>query len=170
MKALKLSVLVILSVFLLVSCGKDKKTSDSKEETKKEVKKEFVEEDLETSDVSKNDIDELLDEYEEFVDEYLPVCKKVAEGDLSYYDRLAEMVEEASELENVLLSVESEMTPKQARRYTKITEKVLEFAEEMSHTTHEINGYVDEEYAEEEVYVDVEDALEALEESDDWGW
>ena len=87
---------------------------------------EESDEDDEEEVVHKNstDWDKVLDSYENYVDQYIAVLKKVNAGDMSVYDDMESLMEKYEDLSNQLENAEDDLTPAQAARYTKITHKL----------------------------------------------
>ena len=73
---------------------------------------------------SSTDWNKILDSYEKYVDQYIAVMKKVQGGDLSAYGDLASLMEEYEKLANQLEGSMDDLTPAQAARFTKITNKL----------------------------------------------
>ncbi len=85
----------------------------------------------ETTEITKNSSsannwDSILDSYEKYVDKYCVIYKKVQNGDMAAAAEMASMLEKAQELQNKLENAESELTPSQATRLTKINSKLIE--------------------------------------------
>ena len=72
-----------------------------------------------------NDFDSVLDDYEEYVDEYIVFYKKAISGDDAALTEYMSMLEKAEELQKSLETSRSEMTTKQASRMLKIQQKML---------------------------------------------
>jgi vacuolar-type H+-ATPase catalytic subunit A/Vma1 len=75
--------------------------------------------------VIKSDFDSVLDDYEEYVDEYIVFYKKAMSGDDAAFTEYMSMLEKAEELQKSLEISRSEMTGKQASRMLKIQQKML---------------------------------------------
>ena len=60
------------------------------------------------------------------MDKYCVIYKKVQNGDMAAAAEMASMLEKAQELQNKLENAESELTPSQATRLTKINSKLIE--------------------------------------------
>lgn len=90
---------------------------------------ERIEEDIPTN-VSKN-WDKLLDEYEQYVDNYIKFMKKAKSGDISAIAEYATMLEKTERLSDELEKEQGEMTSAQLKRYTKISQKLTNAALEM---------------------------------------
>ena len=71
------------------------------------------------------DWDEILDDYEKFVNDYVKVLKKVNNGDITAMSDMTEMLEKAEELGNKLENASDELSEKQQKRYTEILQKML---------------------------------------------
>ena len=68
--------------------------------------------------------DATLDSYEEYVDKYIALMKKVAKGDMSAMAEYPSMLDKAQEFSNKLEKAKGEMSISQINRYTKITSKM----------------------------------------------
>lgn len=75
-----------------------------------------------------NDWDDLLDEYEEYVDQYIKTLKKAMEGDMSALSEYAALAEKAQKLANKIEKAKGEMSTSQLQRYAKITQKMASAA------------------------------------------
>lgn len=82
-----------------------------------------------TSDVKTNDnedYDKVLDDYEDYVDNYLVFLKKANEGDISAIEEYTELLEKAEDLSESLETAKTNngLTPKQLSRMLKIQNKM----------------------------------------------
>jgi DNA ligase (NAD+) len=75
--------------------------------------------------------DDVLKEYEAYVDKYIACMKKVKAGDLSAMADLAELMEKAESLSSKLEKAEDEMSTAQAARYAKIAAKLAKAAKNL---------------------------------------
>ena len=75
-------------------------------------------------------IDEILDEFEKFVDSYIRLYKKAMNGDMSALTEYVSYLEQAESLSEKLEDVEDDFTTAQLNRYMKITQKMTEVLEE----------------------------------------
>lgn len=78
----------------------------------------------ESSSSSSSDWDEILDDYEKFINHYVAVLKKANQGDMNAMSESAELMEEYMEFVEKLDAASDEMTAAQVARYSKITMKV----------------------------------------------
>jgi len=123
----------ICAFTLLNACGnKEIEKGDFNEsipeETISETTADTMAEDLDMeteTTVAKNDFDSVLDNYEEYVDEYVVFYKKAMSGDESALSEYTSILEKAQELQTSLEASSSEMTAKQASRMLKIQQKLL---------------------------------------------
>ncbi|MBO7134772.1 MAG: hypothetical protein J6W06_11540 [Bacteroidales bacterium] len=108
------------------ACDENQKGSSSS-------KSEATDDDDDSSDYSSSsfdsnsdeDWDAFLDEYEEYVDDYVALYKKAKNGDMDAMSEYAEVLEDAQDLSNRLSKAKSSMSSSQTARYTKITNKML---------------------------------------------
>ncbi len=84
-----------------------------------------------SSGSSSSDVDEMLDSYEEYVDDYISYLKKASNGDMSALSEYPQLMEKAQDFSQKLENCKDEMTPSQLTRYTKISMKMLEAAQQM---------------------------------------
>lgn len=84
------------------------------------------------SSVSSSDVDDMLKEYEKFVDDYVSLIKKVAKGDMSAMTKMNNYMESAESLGRKLENCSGKMNASQLKRYTKITSKFSEAAAELA--------------------------------------
>lgn len=77
------------------------------------------------------DWDELLESYEQYVEQYISLVKKAAKGDMSAVTDYMSFLNKAQELSNKMEGAKEEMSISQWSRYIKITEKMAKAAQEM---------------------------------------
>lgn len=68
--------------------------------------------------------DDILDDYEAYVNKYIACMKKANAGDMSALADLASLMEKAEKLSSKLEKAEDDMSSAQAARYAKITAKL----------------------------------------------
>lgn len=81
-----------------------------------------TEEDEEVAD-GDNNWDELLDSYEEFVDEYISLMKKAQDGDMDAISEYTTYMQKAQELGKKFSKAQGNMSTEQWARYTQILNK-----------------------------------------------
>lgn len=69
------------------------------------------------------DWDEILDEYERYMNQYVKLLKKAQNGDMSAAADMAELLEQCNELNKKLSSANDNMSVAQATRFQKIAAK-----------------------------------------------
>lgn len=74
-------------------------------------------------------IDEMLDSYENYVNRYIQLMKKAANGDMSAAAEYAQLYQEAIELQSRLENVSGEMSTAQINRMNRINNKLLQAAQ-----------------------------------------
>lgn len=74
---------------------------------------------------SSSDWDSALDEYEEYVDEYIKFYKKAMDGDMSAMSEYASLLEKAQSMYDKLDGAQGEMTAEQLARLNKIQMKMV---------------------------------------------
>lgn len=79
-----------------------------------------------SSSSSSDDWDSILNTYENYVDQYIGVYKKVQNGDVSAAMEMGTMLEKAEELQEKLENAESQLSTSQASRLAKINAKLLQ--------------------------------------------
>ena len=91
--------------------------------------------DYDNSDFSENtgdsSIDDLLDTYEKYVDDYIKFIKKAANGDMTAIAEYTRLYKDANEYAQKLEDVKGEMSTAQINRMNRINNKMLEAAQEM---------------------------------------
>lgn len=92
---------------------------------------ESVDEEMSSSETSSAALDETLDEYEEFVDNYIIYLKKAANGDMSAISEYTEMLQNAQRIGEELSKSQSVMTSQQANRLLEIQTKLAKAAQNM---------------------------------------
>ena len=75
--------------------------------------------------------DDILNEYEAYVNKYIACIKKVKAGDMSAMADLATLMEKAEKISAKLEKAEDEMSTTQAARYAKITAKLADAAKNL---------------------------------------
>lgn len=83
-------------------------------------------------EVSNTDFDEVLDNYEDYVDEYIKFVKKAADGDMSAMSQYPALLEKANKLDSRLTKSKGDMTAKQVDRMINIQLKMTKAAMEIS--------------------------------------
>lgn len=84
-----------------------------------------------SSSSSSQDWDAMLDSYEEYVDNYISLLKKAANGDRSAMAEYPALMKKAQEFSNEMKNAQGSMSASQLARYTKISTKMLKAAQEM---------------------------------------
>ena len=74
--------------------------------------------------VAGDDWDKVLNEYENYVDQYIKTYKKAMKGDMSALSEYVKLAEKAQELSEKIDKAKGEMTDAQMKRYLKITKKM----------------------------------------------
>lgn len=80
---------------------------------------------------SRNNCDIALDSYEEYVDQYIKVMKKISTGDESAISEYTALIEKAEKMDEKLAKLSNGFTTAQLNRFTKIQEKMLASATSM---------------------------------------
>lgn len=83
-----------------------------------------VSNDSETSISASNQWDDLLDEFEKYVDQYIKVYKKAMAGDMSAMTEYVKLAEKAQKLSDQLAKAQGSMSASQTARYLKIVQKM----------------------------------------------
>lgn len=91
----------------------------------------FSDEDSMSSSSGSEDWDELLDSYEEYVDEYISYVKKAAQGDMDALTEYPSMLKKAEEFSKKMQGAKGSMSASQWARYNEITMKMAKAAQEM---------------------------------------
>ena len=76
--------------------------------------------------VASSDWDALLDEYEQYVDQYIKTYKKAMNGDMSAMAEYANLAAKAQKIADKLEKAKGEMTTAQTQRYLKIVKKMTD--------------------------------------------
>ena len=86
-----------------------------------------------TSSTSKsgNNWDSVLDDYEEYFDQYVKLLKKAKNGDVSALTEYAKMLEKAQSIGNKLERAKGDLTANQSARFLKIQQKLLNAASDL---------------------------------------
>ncbi|MBP5413068.1 MAG: hypothetical protein J6Y47_07430 [Bacteroidales bacterium] len=71
---------------------------------------------------------QILDEYDSYVDKYVSLVKKANKGDVSAMNEYVDMLEKAQNLADKLEGADDEMSSAQIARYTRITKKMTQAA------------------------------------------
>lgn len=83
------------------------------------------------SSTSSQDWDALLDSYEQYVDKYISLMKKAANGDMSALTEYPALLEKAQEVSERLEDAKDEISSSQMARYMEITNKMATAAQIM---------------------------------------
>lgn len=135
MKTFKIFAIAIMAV-CLASCG-GKKNSEEKEEivvTADSSDLDFgssssdVNESSSSSASSSTDWDEVLDEYDAYITEYIAVVEKASNEDMSALADCASLLSQAQSLGNKLENAQGEMSSSQVARYTRISARLADAA------------------------------------------
>lgn len=84
-----------------------------------------------TSSGDSEDWDALLDSYEKYVDKYISYMKKAANGDMSALSEYPALMEQAQDYSEKLQNAKADLSSSQWSRYMKITNKMLQAAQNM---------------------------------------
>lgn len=129
------SVLAFGFAFLMASCSGNSDSKSDKDSTNIEnteevaVESDEVEssEDGEPSEAS-GDMDEVLNEYEKLIDDYIAMTKKVKSGDMTAMADCASLLKQANTTQEKLEAAKGDMTPAQAKRLTELIGKLAKAA------------------------------------------
>ena len=77
------------------------------------------------------DCDSMLDSYEQYVNKYIALLKKAAEGDMTALAEYPALMEKAQEFSEKMENAQGDMSASQWARYMKITTKMTKAAQEM---------------------------------------
>ena len=72
--------------------------------------------------------DELLDDYEEYINNYIACMKKAQKGDLSAMTEMVELLEDAQSVTDKISNISGSLTSAQYARYTKLTQELVNSA------------------------------------------
>ena len=86
---------------------------------------------ISSSSTSSADWDSMLDSYEQYVNKYIALLKKAANGDMSAMAEYAGLMQKAQELSDKMNGAQGDMSASQWARYMKITTKMSTAAQEM---------------------------------------
>lgn len=75
--------------------------------------------------------DAVLDSYEQYIDKYIKVLKKVNAGDMNAYSEMADLMEKCEELSEQIDDAEDEMSVAQMARFQKIAAKMATAASQI---------------------------------------
>ena len=91
------------------------------------VTKTYAMESSVTTEVTMGDEwDELLDEYESYVDQYVKLYKKAMSGDMSAMTEYSKLAAKAQKLAEKIADAQDDMSSAQLERYAKITKKMTD--------------------------------------------
>ncbi|MDO4727212.1 MAG: hypothetical protein Q4A56_08385 [Porphyromonadaceae bacterium] len=88
--------------------------------------------DDDSSTISNEDWDALLNSYENYINNYIRLVKKASSGDLSALSEYGEMLEQAEELGEKLEQAEGDLTPSQLAKFNKLQMKLINAAAEIN--------------------------------------
>ena len=128
-------VFTVLFMAVMVSCssgGDSKKVSSFDEERSSEATESSEESANETfSNTETPNWDDLLDSYEQFVDQYISLVKKASKGDVTAIAEYPSVMEKATEFAEKMKGAQSDMSSSQWARYMEITNKMSKAALEL---------------------------------------
>lgn len=136
-----ISIILVLFMFAFSSCssGSDNKSTSTMMETTEKNSEESIKdikESVETSneifsDTDSPDWNELLDSYEQYVDQYISYVKKAANGDMDALAEYPSLMQKAQEFSDKMKGAQSDMSASQWSRYMKITNKMTNALQEL---------------------------------------
>ena len=103
---------------------------ENSEYTEEEETTEYTEEE-EATETAENDVEAFLDEYEDYVDQYIVTAKKVKDGnmDMAVMADLANLSQKAADIAEKCEKAKDDMTEKQAKRLMNIADKLAKAAQ-----------------------------------------
>lgn len=122
------SLMALGMVAVMASCGSKSESTPAAGDNSVEVSSSA---ESSSSEISAGSLDEALDQYEEFVDSYVKLLKKAAEGDEGAVSEYMEMLQKAEGVAEQLSKAEKEMTTEQLNRLMKIQTKLTQAAQEL---------------------------------------
>ena len=84
-----------------------------------------------TESSSTDEWDAVLDDYEDYYDQYIKLLEKAKDGDISAMTEYVEMLEKAQSLGEKLSKAQGDLTAKQVSRFMKIQQKLLNAAADL---------------------------------------
>lgn len=84
-----------------------------------------------SSSKSSKNWDATLDSYEKYVDKYISYMKKAANGDMNALSEYPSLMKKAEEFNDQMKDAQGDMTAAQWSRYTKITQKLMNAAQDL---------------------------------------
>lgn len=120
--------LLLIVTFIFASCGNRTKENNTAAEFTNSTNEEYVEE---VAEEVSAEWDKLLDEYEEYIDDYISCVTKVAKGDMDAMMDMVDLLEDAQDMTDKISEVSENLTASQAARYAKLNKKFLDAATEM---------------------------------------
>ena len=91
---------------------------------------EDEDESISSSSTGSADWDSMLDSYEQYVNKYIALMKKVSNGDMTAMAEYAGLMQKAQELSDKISGAQGDMSASQWARYMKITTKMTTTAQE----------------------------------------
>lgn len=111
---------------LLLSCNNEKSDEELYHESMENEAQEKAEQsETKVTEPVKagNSYDEMLDNYEKFVDSYIVVMKKMKNNDMSVMDEYTDLMEKAENLGSELDKDQGDMSKEQLKRYLDLQNK-----------------------------------------------
>ncbi len=114
---------------LLLSCNNEKSDEELYHESMEKEALEKAEQSEQSEPKEKepvkagNSYDEMLDNYEKFVDSYIIVMKKMKNNDMSVMDEYTDLMEKAENLGGELDKDQGDMSKEQLKRYLDLQNK-----------------------------------------------
>ena len=85
---------------------------------------------ISSSSTGSADWDSMLDSYEQYVNKYIALMKKVSNGDMTAMAEYPALMEKAQEFSDKMSGAQGDMSASQWARYMKITTKMTTAAQE----------------------------------------
>jgi len=120
----------------MINCTERTKKENEEIEPIIEQEEVFVEEPIseeieEELVVTTEDWDQVLENYEEYIEEYITLLKKTKDGDTSVMTEYMQVMEKANKLSEKMKNAGNEMTPKQMKKLMNLQNKLSNAALEM---------------------------------------
>ena len=127
MKKITLVVLAFSAILLVTSCG----SKETKESADTATTTSLTGTETTAETVSSENWDDVLNSYEEYIDQYIKLMKKANTGDMSAVSEYPAMMDKANELGEKLQNASTTLTTEQMSRFTELQTKLTNAATEM---------------------------------------
>jgi hypothetical protein len=133
LKTSKRFFIILFSCLIILSCSTNKEDEGVKSKSNENVDSNEASTSITKTNSESKDWDKMLDDYEDYVDEYIKFYKKAIKGDQSAMSEYPALIEKATKLQTSMENAQkdNELSSNQIQRMMKIQTKMTNAAMEM---------------------------------------